>query len=231
MTIRDLIVEMAADNPTWGYRRITGELHRLGHPDGASTVWRILKNNEIKPAPDRATVTWTQFLRSQAAIDCDVATIDTAFLRPYYVLFVIDVNSREVFYAGITTNPTGPWTTQAARNLFVRHDERLGAARALVRDRGSQFIDSFESCEPTAATASSTNTETPPNQPRRNIGHPQASHCGTTPAAPSPSGPNPVGLKFVSEGRAIPSLHVSSVVQLAISAPLVPPRPPARDHR
>ena len=107
-TIRELIVEMATDNPTWGYRRITGELHRLGHPVGASTVWRILKKNEIKPAPDRATVTWTQFLRSQTAIACDFATIDTALLRRYYLLFFIDVTSREVFYAGITTDPTGP---------------------------------------------------------------------------------------------------------------------------
>jgi transposase InsO family protein len=142
--IRDLIVEMANNNPTWGYRRITGELHQLGHAVGASTVWRILKRHGIDPAPNRSSVTWTQFLRSQAAVACDFATIDTAFLRRYYLLFFIDVTSREVFYAGITTNPTGPWTTQAARNLFLRHGERLVAARALVRDRGSQFVDSFD---------------------------------------------------------------------------------------
>ena len=74
---------------------------------------------------------------------CDFATIDTVMLRRYYLLFFIDVTSREVFFAGITTNPTGPWTTQAARNLFLRHSGRLSDARALGRDRGSQFIEAF----------------------------------------------------------------------------------------
>lgn len=78
--IRNLILEMANNNPTWGYRRITGELNRLGHRVGASTVWRILNQHDIDPAPSRSEVTWTQFLRSQAAVACDFATIDTTFL-------------------------------------------------------------------------------------------------------------------------------------------------------
>ena len=135
---------MATQNPTWGYRRIHGELAGLGHHIGASTIWRILKNQGIEPAPDRTSVTWTQFLRYQAAVACDFATIDTALLRRYYLLFFIDITNREVFFAGITANPTGPWTTQAARNLILRHPERFVDARALVRDRGSQFIDAFD---------------------------------------------------------------------------------------
>lgn len=142
--IASLVVEMATNNPTWGYRRITAELNRLGHRIGASTVWRILKLHGIDPAPNRSDVTWTQFLRSQAAVACDFATVDTAFLRRYYLLFFIDITTREVFYAGITANPTGPWTAQAARNLFPRHGDRLDQTRALVRDRGSQFVDSFD---------------------------------------------------------------------------------------
>ena len=142
--IRRLIIDMTTQNPTWGYRRIHGELTGLGHTVGASTVWWILKHHGIDPAPDRTSVTWTQFLRSQAAVACDFATIDTAFLRRYYLLFFIDVTNRQVSYAGITANPTGPWTTQAARNLFLRHPERLSDARALVRDRGSQFINTFD---------------------------------------------------------------------------------------
>lgn len=71
---------------------------------------------------------------------CDFATVDTVMLRRYYLLLFIDVASREVFFAGVTANPTGPWTTQAARNLFLRHSHRLTAAKALVRDRGSQFV-------------------------------------------------------------------------------------------
>jgi len=89
-------------------------------------------------------VTWTEFLRSQAAVACDFATIDTAFLRRYYLLFFIDVTTREVYFAGITAHPTGAWTTQTARNLFLGHAGRLVDARALIRDRGSQFIDAFD---------------------------------------------------------------------------------------
>ena len=143
-SVRRLVIEMATNNPGWGYRRIHGELVGLGHRVGASTIWRILKANRIDPAPQRSAVTWTQFLRSQAAVACDFATVDTVMLRRYYVLFFIDVTSREVFFAGITPNPTGPWTTQAARNLFLRHENALANPRALVRDRGGQFVDSFD---------------------------------------------------------------------------------------
>ena len=142
--IRRLIIAMANDNPTWGYRRIAAELTGLGHQVGASTVWRILKHRGIESAPQRSSVTWTQFLRSQAAVACDFATVDTALLRRYYLLYFIDVTTREVYFAGITAHPTGAWTTQAARNLYLRHADQLTGARALVRDRGSQFIDSFD---------------------------------------------------------------------------------------
>ena len=135
---------MATNNPTWGYRRITGELVGLGHRVGASTVWRTLKQNRIDPAPQRTSVTWTQFLRSQAAVACDFATVDTALLRRCYLLFFIDITNREVFYGGITTNPTGTWTTQAARNLFVRRPSRFTHTRALLRDRASQFTGDFD---------------------------------------------------------------------------------------
>ncbi len=89
-------------------------------------------------------MTWTEFLHSQAAVACDFFTVDTAFLRRYYVLFFINVNTREAILAGVTANPTGEWTTQTARNLFIAHVERLQGAQALVRDRGSQFVDAFD---------------------------------------------------------------------------------------
>ncbi|MGB5756548.1 MAG: integrase core domain-containing protein, partial [Acidimicrobiales bacterium] len=142
--LRRLIVRLAAENPTWGHRRIRGELVGLGHTIAASTVWQILKTDGINPAPERSAVTWTEFLRSQAAVATDFFTVDTATLRRYYVLFFIHIETRQVFCAGVTANPTGPWTTQAARNLFLRHRDQLAGARALVRDRGSQFIDSFD---------------------------------------------------------------------------------------
>ncbi len=142
--LRRLIVRLATENPTWGHRRIQGELARLGHTIAKTTVWQILIDNNIDPSPNRAGVTWTEFLHSQAAVACDFFTVDTAFLRRYYVLFFIKVDSREVFFAGVTANPTGAWTTQAARNLFISHSAHLNGARALVRDRGSQFIDAFD---------------------------------------------------------------------------------------
>ena len=89
-------------------------------------------------------MTWTEFLRSQAAVATDFFTVDTATLRRYYVLFFIHIETRQVFFAGLTANPTGAWTTQAARNLFLRHADQLTDARALVRDRGSQFVDAFD---------------------------------------------------------------------------------------
>ncbi|MCP4963421.1 MAG: transposase family protein, partial [Actinomycetia bacterium] len=126
------------------HRRIQGELARLGHKIGKGTVWQILTDNGVDPSPNRSDVTWTEFLHSQAAVACDFFTVDTTFLRRYYVLFFIKVNTREVFFAGVTANPTGAWTTQAARNLFMGNSDRLEGARALVRDRGSQFVDAFD---------------------------------------------------------------------------------------
>ena len=97
-----------------------------------------------RPAPTRSEVTWSQFLRSQAAVACDLATIETVTLRRFYLLFFIDIPTRTVYFAGITDHPSGVWTTQAARNLLLRHGHQLADARALVRDRASQFIDAFD---------------------------------------------------------------------------------------
>ena len=137
-------MRLANENPTWGYRRIQGELARLGHTISRTTVWQILTDTGIDPSPNRSNVTWTEFLHSQAAVATDFFTVDTAFLRRYYVRFFIKVNTREVIFGGVTINPTGNWTTQAARNLFLRHANQLAGARALVRDRGSQFTASFD---------------------------------------------------------------------------------------
>jgi transposase InsO family protein len=83
-------------------------------------------------------------LRSQAAVACDFATIDTITLRRFHLLFFIDIPTRTVYFGGITEHPTDAWTTQAARNLFLQHSDQLAGATALVRDRGSQFIDAFD---------------------------------------------------------------------------------------
>ena len=83
-------------------------------------------------------------MRSQAAVACDFATIETVTLRRFYLLLCIDVPTRTVYFAGITDHPTGVWATQAARNLFLRHADGLAGTRALVRDRANRFIDAFD---------------------------------------------------------------------------------------
>jgi putative transposase len=69
-------------------------------------------------------------MRSQAAVARDFASVDTALLRRYYLLFFIDITTREVYFAGITTNPTREWTIQEARNLFLRHRDQFAGSRA-----------------------------------------------------------------------------------------------------
>jgi putative transposase len=138
--IRSLVIRLDKENPSWGYRRIHGELHRVGHSVAASTVSKILRTAGIDPAADRTGPTWMEFIRSQAAgiIATDFACVDTALLRRYHVLFVIEVGTRMVHLAGITTNPTGPWTTQAARNFLLRLRDDPGF-RFLIRDGAGQF--------------------------------------------------------------------------------------------
>jgi putative transposase len=140
---RRIIVRLARENPSWGYRRIHGELARLGITIAASTVWAILKNAGIDPAPSRNSESWTTFLRAQAAgiVACDFFCVDTVMLRRYYVLFFIELQTRRVHLVGITTNPTGAWTTQAARNFMMRYDRPI---RFLIRDGAGQFVRAFD---------------------------------------------------------------------------------------
>jgi putative transposase len=135
--IRALVLEMARDHPAWGYRRIHGELTGLGHKAAPSTVWQILKDAGIDPAPRRAGQTWREFLTGQAAtiLAVDFFHVDTVFLRRMYVLFVIEHGTRRVHLAGITAHPTGAWVTQQARNLLMNLEGRADSLKFLIRDR------------------------------------------------------------------------------------------------
>jgi putative transposase len=100
-----------------------------------------------RPAPRRQAPSWTEFLRAQAAsiLECDFLTVDTLFLKRFYVLFFIELATRRVHLAGITTSPNGHWVTQQARNLLMHLDD--GGAdrlRVLIRDRDSKFISDFD---------------------------------------------------------------------------------------
>jgi transposase InsO family protein len=130
--------------PRWGHRRICGELRKLGLVVSATSIRRLLARSGLGPAPRRCGLSWRAFLRAQAAsiVACDFFTVETLFLRRFYVLFFIAHSSRRVWLAGCTANPTGEWVTQQARNLGL--DLSDTGVRFLIRDRDSKYSGSFD---------------------------------------------------------------------------------------
>jgi transposase InsO family protein len=165
--VRDLVVRLAQENPRWGHRRTQGELVGLGYQVAASTVWKILHQAGVDPAPRRAGPTWKQFPTTQALtiVACDFFTVDTVFLKRIYVLFFLELAARRVHVVGVTAHPTGAWVAQQARNLQIDLDTRADPLRFLLRDRGAKFTAAFD----TVFTAAGIEViRTPPQAPRAN---------------------------------------------------------------
>jgi transposase InsO family protein len=145
-SVRALVLRLAAENPSWGYRRLHGELLTLGVKVAASTVWEMLREAGIDPAPDRAVTTWTDFLRSQAEALLAADFIETVTLTgaKMYVLAVIEHASRRIRILSATAHPTATWVTQAARNLVMDLEDAGCRMKYLIRDRDGKYPALFD---------------------------------------------------------------------------------------
>lgn len=148
--IEELTVRMARENPRWGYTRIRGALKNLGHRVGRTTIADILKRNGIDPGPQRGNrMTWSQFLKAhwEVLAAADFFTVEVwgpRGLATFYVLFVIELETRKIEIAGITPGPDDIWISQIGR-ITDPIDGFLAEKRYLILDRDSKYSGAFRS--------------------------------------------------------------------------------------
>ena len=142
----ELVLRLARENPRWGYRRIQGELLKIGVRLAASTIAKILKDRGLGPAPRRSGPTWREFLRTQASgvVATDFFHVDTVLFKRLYVLFFIELGRRRIWITGVTDHPNAAWVTQQARNVTSDFADEEITARFLVRDRDTKYVASFD---------------------------------------------------------------------------------------
>ena len=147
--IAQLVVQMARENPSWGYDRIQGAMANLRHEISDQTVGNILKAHGIEPAPERKRqTTWKTFLKAHwdvlGAIDFTTIEVWTkGGLVTHYLLFVMEIATRRVCFAGCTPSPDELWMTQIARNLTDAEDGFLIGKRYVLMDPDGKFCPAF----------------------------------------------------------------------------------------
>ena len=148
--VEGLIVRMARENSGWGYDRIAGALHNLGHTVSDQTIGNVLRRHDIPIAPERKTkTTWAEFIRRHKAVlsATDFLSVEVLTLRglvTYYILFLIHIETRRVEVAGITQHPDERWMQQMARNLTMDEWGFLQNCRYLIHDRDTKYTKSFQ---------------------------------------------------------------------------------------
>ncbi len=142
-----LIVRLAKENIRWGYGKIEGELLKLGYRVSISTVRNVLNRNGIVPAPVRyGSIGWKTMMNhyKEQLLACDYFTVETIFLHTICVLIFIEIGTRRVHLAGITSNPDGQWVAQQAKQLVWQFEETNTSFRCLIRDNDSKFTEAFD---------------------------------------------------------------------------------------
>jgi hypothetical protein len=145
----ELILQMAQENPTWGYNRIQGALANLWHEISDTAIGNILTEHGIEPAPERKRqTTWKDFIQAHwdvlAAIDFTTNEVWTkSGLTTFYLLFVMELSTRRVQFAGCTSNPDEEWILQVGRNLTDSEDGFLKGKSYLLMDRDTKFSEAF----------------------------------------------------------------------------------------
>jgi putative transposase len=146
--VEGLVLRLARENPAWGYRRIQGELVKLGHPLGHATVRAILRHHGPPPARERRRRRTTRraflSLHQGAIMACDFFTVGTLFLSTVCVLSFAELGTRRVRLAGCTAHPTAAWVTQQARHLSWKRQDGAVAARFLLHDRDGKVPPAFD---------------------------------------------------------------------------------------
>ena len=142
-----LIVRLAKENLRWGYYRIEGELKKLGFVASLTTVRNVLDRNGILPAPVRfGSIGWKTIMNhyKDQLLACDFFTVETIFLKTVYVLIFIELRTRRVHLAGVTSHPDGHWVAQQARQLIWQFEETETSFRCLIRDNDAKYTDAFD---------------------------------------------------------------------------------------